>query len=823
MKETDRFRNLKLLGRGGMGMVYRALDTRRNESVALKVVRDDHLKDSKIIRRFEREFKSLAEIDHPNVIRTYEVGKFDDRSFYSMEYVEGQSIEELLVDGPLEAKRAVQLAIDICDGLAAVHEIGLCHRDITPSNVMVTTRGFAKLMDFGLVKPVEETVTQLTETGHIVGTFVYLPPELLLGKHGDFRSDIYQVAVTLYEMLMGKAPFTPEEVLLVARGRPLPEPKPFCGISKGADARLAAILWKAMSFNPDNRYISAAAMGTALKNWMAGDYQSEVLIKPELEVQHSRVKYFVLITFLAVLFCSRFFPASAIEHEVRDIKVETLGARTVVVSWSSSWLDRRPQIGLFRPNESFVEGTLGRCTTRKGKDLYHYRAILSNLVPQSRYTVKIRKPDGDYSLASNFQTLRKIPFTHNFSSRLNEDGQLIVVVQGNLPFLLEVSNKPLAIDPEVKAQAIGFYRNWTMTYVLAELDEGEFSIRFTTIDGERKELSTTAARLIGQQMRKVWQSFLSSHITGRFHRFFSNDDTRVNPLFHEWAIRRAKSKNARNVTVSFWQKIEKELVDRAKWYRHFQSFALGLPKLKYVQRINRKLGCAISQALLPLELIDGTANWFGMASNKKWSSFFAQKPYDLRYGKRSEGPGDYTLPLQWQSDEGVPWTILVDGVHPTAKTFVPPSASHWRKAQYFTAQLTRVDLAKYAEVEIELQFRAVYAGMIPVVDINSGFTATFPPTAKDIDAVQDFLNRTGAHTKMGLMMLNDPFASTEGTKEAVGGMDALMPKKVMIYRHVIPIDCLNKDNVSARLRLFVGPVDEVRPVALKSMQLRFYR
>ena len=818
MKETDRFRDLKLLGRGGMGMVYRAHDTQRNETVALKVVRDDHLKDTKIIRRFEREFKSLAEINHPNVIKTYDIGELEDRSFYSMEYVEGQSIEELLEDGPLEANRAVQLAIDICDGLHAVHGLGMCHRDITPSNIMVTTKGMAKLMDFGLVKPVEETVTQLTETGHIVGTFVYLPPELLLGKHGDFRSDIYQVSVTLYQMLMGKPPFSPEQVLLVARGRPLPDPEPFCGISKGADGRLAAIMQKAMSFNPANRYVSAEAMGVALKNWMAGDFQSELMIQPELEKKsHPYLVLFVLFLLL-LLGGNYFWPKGPIEHEVRNIKVESLGSRAVVISWTASWREERPELLVQKANSSVVEGTLGRCTTVAGKDCFLYRAMLTNLAPKCRYGVKIKRPDGSHSLSTEFQTSSRVRFSQSLSSQLNDSGQLKVTLQGNLPFFVECSMKPINIEPRMDEHSIVFHRSWSMTFPLTKPCEQEISISFLSIDGERKKLSTSCSKLIAGQMNKAWHSFLDSHEQRRFHLLFSLDDNRVNPLFHEWAIRQAKEGKKR-LGDSFWQEVEKRLSSKARWYKQFQMVVPGLHLLKTKENLANEF----SKTLLPLQLVDGAAQWFGLGSNHRWAGLFAQKPYDLRLGLRESRRGDRTVELKWQGEHAVPWTILVDGFHPTAKTFVPPSAGSWCEPQVYKSSLTGLDLKEFKEAELELHFRAVYSGMIPLVEINEAFFATFPPSPKDVQTVQDFLQRTGAHTKMGLMMLNDPFASPEGTKEAIEGMDALMPKEVMVYRHVLPFSCLREKNVNAVLKLFVGPVDEVRPVAITAMRLRLYR
>ncbi len=820
MKATKRYQDLKLLGKGGMGEVYRAHDTEKKHSVALKVVRTDRLKETKIIKRFEREFESLVHISHPNVIKIFDVGRFDDRSYYSMEYVEGQSIEELLEDGPLEAKRAVQLAIDVCDGLAAVHELGLCHRDITPSNIMVTRDGIAKVMDFGLVKPVEETVTQLTETGHIVGTFVYLPPELLLGRPGDYRSDIYQVAVTLYQMLMGKPPFEPEQVLMVARGRKLPEPKPFCGLSENADARLAAILWKAMSFNPAKRYVSAAALRDALKHWLVGDFRSDCLVLDEEGRSFPKLPILLLVVLMILAFAYWRRPTD-VDYEVQKLSLDAKGAKTVVVSWLASWRTERPEIVLHKVGQQQKLGAIGRTSITPEGEAYRYHAVVGGLAPEQRYELVVKKPDGSSSLGFEFNTMKTIKFAQDISYKMDKEANLTTVIASNTPFLLEARERPKSLEPHLSFRPWGFHRRWAITYALEQLGKEEISVRCMSIDGEKLDLAIDGAKALKAQCKRIWRTFSSNHEQRKFHRLFSKDNSRANPLFHEWAIQLAKGEKKDG--AQFWKFVEERLSKNTRWFRSLKDISSGILLLGEDSSLSLKLGDSLNRAFLPLELVDGAAVWFGLPRNEEWQKLFACKPYFVRRGVRPLRSSDLELELQWQKKEKPPWTIIVDGFHPTAKTFVPPSAREWCEPQKFVAWLGETDVKQYREAELLLSFRSVYAGMVTVVDLNNEFLATFPPTDNDVQSVQDFINRTGAHTKMGLMMLNDPFSSPGGTAEAVSGMDALMPKAEMVYRHSLPLSVLADKKITASVRVIVGPVDEVRPLALCSLKLRLYR
>ena len=185
------------IGAGGMGEVYRARDTRLSRDVAIKILPPDVASNPDRLHRFEQEAQSASSLNHPNIITIYEIGVEDSVSFIAMEYVDGKTLRELLKNGPLAARKVVQIATQLAEGLTKAHEAGIVHRDLKPENVMITKDNYAKILDFGLAKlflPSREEVSALqtaakTDAGTILGTTGYMSPEQARGSEIDFRSD----------------------------------------------------------------------------------------------------------------------------------------------------------------------------------------------------------------------------------------------------------------------------------------------------------------------------------------------------------------------------------------------------------------------------------------------------------------------------------------------------------------------------------------------------------------------------------------------------------------------------------------------------------
>ena len=271
------------LGAGGMGEVYRARDSRLDRAVAIKVL-PPHLSDStEAKQRFEREARAISSLNHPNICTLYDVGHQDGTDYLVMEFLEGQTLAERLMKGPLPAEQVLKCGIEICEGLEKAHKTGVVHRDLKPGNVMLTKTG-AKLMDFGLAKAVpagpslssslEMTMSgpsadqPLTARGTVVGTFQYMSPEQVEGKEADARSDIFALGAVLYEISTGRRAFAGKTQASIVAAILAAEPQPISTLQPMTPPALDRVVATCLAKDPDERFQTAHDLKLQLK-WIA--------------------------------------------------------------------------------------------------------------------------------------------------------------------------------------------------------------------------------------------------------------------------------------------------------------------------------------------------------------------------------------------------------------------------------------------------------------------------------------------------------------------------------------------------------------------------
>jgi len=246
------YKILVKLGEGGMGVVYKAEDTKLKRIVALKFLSTIALGGEEK-NRFLREAQAAAALNHPNICTIHEVDEVDGQMFIAMEFIEGQSLREKIEAGPLKIDEAIKFAMQIADGLQAAHEKGITHRDIKSANIMITEKGQAKIMDFGLAK-LARGGTMLTKEGMTLGTAAYMSPEQARGEVVDHRTDIWSLGVVLYEMITGRLPFRGEYQSAMMYSILCEEPEPLTSLRSNVPMALEGILAKALAKDREMRY-----------------------------------------------------------------------------------------------------------------------------------------------------------------------------------------------------------------------------------------------------------------------------------------------------------------------------------------------------------------------------------------------------------------------------------------------------------------------------------------------------------------------------------------------------------------------------------------
>ena len=823
MSIDKRYRAQKLLGRGGMGEVYEAFDTKLGRPVALKVIINKLLGNALATKRFRREVLALASLNHPNVVRLFDCTQQKDKVFYTMELVDGNTLSSKLVDGPLDVREAVRLASSLADGLQAVHKKGLLHRDIKPANIMVTKDGTPKLMDFGLVKDVDETQTKLTVTGHIVGTLSYLPPEHLRHQRVDERSDVFQLGLILYESLTGKNPLTVEFLAAVSEGQREPTILPPSQLVESIDGRLDHIVMKAIASQPDSRYQCAAEFKKELDDWFFG-VEEKPVEEPKKKRRHKgatreqsrRLRQIVvaLAFIVGLLFLKQYYPGKKL-GVVADLTVEGIGVKSILATWCSDWHDFSPCLVVRERGrkEALQTSLLVKLVKPVGKVdkkrlPFFNRVLLSGLQGGKDYSLTLKRDNGSETVAIDFQTLLDKPFNPNRLVSLTSDGSLEITAKSTIPFTATCTPNPIAVIPDDPQGRHDYRSRRLYRFSLRRLAVApKTEMVLNSIDQQKVVWNLDVAKILSAELTKAYGAFIDEHKRGAFHRLLLGEERTYSTLF-------AKSKSRK-----FWPALTKRLVEQSNWYRQVRPFIPGIPTLFDCSFDGLEIRRALPLALLPLELIERAARSHKAPTNGQWQDCLSPRTdfYRVSRGPFNDGLLTQSLPFVWQTSRPHPWRLLIDGSHPRSKEINNPS-SIYSKDELMELHVEKSSVLRSSAIELELSLRTLAPSAIPFVSINDT-VFLYPSSEEELRLYSQSLSAKGRQALggLGLSLSTGSVLDEEFLQSSLENTFSLKP----IQRRVkIPADVLGEcGTIIAQVGVFVGPVDSLGGTTVDGMKL----
>jgi serine/threonine protein kinase len=303
-----RYQIIEELGQGSMGVVYKANDPQIDRIVALKVLRQDRMTSDDFVRRFMKEAQAIGRLSHPNIVTIYDVGQDNNSIYIAMEFLEGSPLNEIIDSGLMPCEQVVTLGIQVADALHYASRKGIIHRDIKPTNIIISLDGQAKLTDFGIARIENPLDQQQTQIGEILGTPAYMSPEQAKGQNVDKSTDLFSLGIILYELCTGRRPFAGDSMMAIFREIMKTEPADPTMINPAIPSALAAVIMKSLRKKPAERFQSGKEMAESLKKSLIYEPLKTIINKPESAAKSKPVGlYLALLVFMLIVFSGTFY------------------------------------------------------------------------------------------------------------------------------------------------------------------------------------------------------------------------------------------------------------------------------------------------------------------------------------------------------------------------------------------------------------------------------------------------------------------------------------------------------------------------------------
>lgn len=294
-----RYQVIREIGKGSMGVVYEAHDPNMDLKVALKVLRHDRVVSDAFVRRFLAEARALGRLDRANIVRIYNVDEDSDTVYIAMEFVEGESLDEVMRRKKFSPEEIIEMGVTIARTLDYAHQKGIVHRDIKPSNILIRSDGFLKITDFGIAHVHDPSSSEKTQAGEILGTPAYMSPEQVMSRKVDGRADLFSLGIILYEMSAGTRPFQGANMAAIFNAITHKEPVPLTKVNPSIPGELAKVIMKCLRKRHDERFPTGKALAEALRGCLKEKVASEIAVPG---VREKPVKRVFLVAGILLLF-----------------------------------------------------------------------------------------------------------------------------------------------------------------------------------------------------------------------------------------------------------------------------------------------------------------------------------------------------------------------------------------------------------------------------------------------------------------------------------------------------------------------------------------